>query len=150
MGKIIAVVRIRGVQRIRPNARYSMKHLGLTRKHHCVLIDEKQRQMAVACKDYVAWGEPTVETIAELLEKRGRVTGDKLLKDNLPKGFASIQDLAKAVFEGTAFLSKLKGVKRVFRLHPPKKGFGAIKRAYPKGALGYWKQDINGLLERMM
>jgi len=43
--------------------------------------------------------------------------------------------------------------KKVFRLHPPKKGWelGGIKKAYTqKGALGYRGADINELIKRML
>ena len=40
--------------------------------------------------------------------------------------------------------------KKTVPLKSPKKGFRAIKKAYPKGDLGYRGQEINTLIKRMM
>lgn len=147
--KLIAVIRIRGVNGVRPKARYSMLQLGLTRKHHCVLVNEKHKGEINACKDYVTWGEPSLETVAALIEKRGMISAKKPLKSNLPKGFSTVQALAESVFDGTVSLQKL-GVKKIFRLSPARKGFGSIKAPFPKGALGYRGEKINELISKML
>jgi large subunit ribosomal protein L30 len=56
--------------------------------------------------------------------------------------------MAKSIFESGRKPAELK---RIFRLHPPTKGFRkSIKAHYPKGALGNWGDKINGLLIRMI
>ena len=48
-------------------------------------------------------------------------------------------------------LEKRFGKRRVFRLHPPRKGFkGGIKTAFPKGALGYRGEKISELINSML
>lgn len=50
-------------------------------------------------------------------------------------------------------LAKLKakyGEKKAYGLNPAKKGFGSLKRAFPKGALGNRGEKINDLIERMI
>ncbi|HNR25150.1 MAG TPA: 50S ribosomal protein L30, partial [Methanobacteriaceae archaeon] len=43
------------------------------------------------------------------------------------------------------------GLKPVFRLHPPRKGYKDIKKAFNEGGtLGYRGEDINHLLKRMV
>jgi large subunit ribosomal protein L30 len=44
------------------------------------------------------------------------------------------------------------GIKPVFRLSPPKKGWehGTIKLPYPRGGIGPRGEDINALLKRMI
>ncbi len=37
-----------------------------------------------------------------------------------------------------------------FRLHPPRKRFGPLKKHYPQGLLGHWGKDINQLVETMV
>lgn len=37
-----------------------------------------------------------------------------------------------------------------FRLHPPRKRLGPIKKHYPLGLLGYWGKDVNKLVETMV
>jgi large subunit ribosomal protein L30 len=65
--------------------------------------------------------------------------------------YKTIDEYAKAVVakkEETLALPKLK---KVFRLHPPSKGFrGSVKRTIQqKGELGYRGEAINVLLKRM-
>ena len=113
--------------------------------------------MLQKAKDYITWGEPTREVIAELLRHRGRVaSGRPIDREALAKmGFDSIEALAEALYEGKVSLDKppLKGViKPAFRLRPPKKGWkGSIKRPFKVGgALGYRGKAINDLLLRMI
>ena len=42
------------------------------------------------------------------------------------------------------------GLKPLFRLNPPSKGFKATRLGYPKGDLGYRGGKINELLKRMI
>ncbi len=42
------------------------------------------------------------------------------------------------------------GKKKVFRLKPPKKGYGSVKLPFPDGALGNRKDKINELVENML
>jgi large subunit ribosomal protein L30 len=65
-------------------------------------------------------------------------------------GFNSIEELAKAIFDGKVKIKDVPKLKPVFRLTPPKKGHKSIKEHYPKGSLGYWGDKINDLLKRMV
>ena len=52
-----------------------------------------------------------------------------------------------------ATLTKLKakmGERKVYRLHPPVKGFGSIKKQGPKGTIGNIGKRINSFIERMI
>ncbi len=42
------------------------------------------------------------------------------------------------------------GEKIVLNLRPPSKGFRTLKKAFPKGALGYCGKEISNLLKRML
>ena len=67
--------------------------------------------------------------------------------------YKSISDFAKAIVDNEAVVKDVPGLKRVFRLHPPRgaKGWGGIKRSYVVGgALGSRGDDIKGLVERMI
>ena len=72
-----------------------------------------------------------------------------MVKENIE--FTSILSLARAVSKGEVRYSEMKNIKPLFRLSPPKKGYGGSKRAYHAGgALGYRGKEINELIERMM
>ena len=64
-----------------------------------------------------------------------------------------IKEKKTSVDDLYTFKTKLKtvGIKPIFRLHPPRKGYEGIKRPFTmKGALGNRGDKINNLLERMI
>ncbi len=122
----LAVVRVRGLVRVKKEINYTMELLGLHRKNYCVLVDKKEIGMIKKVKDYVTYGEIDKETEDALIKKRGEKTKGRDGKEVM---------------------------KKFFRLSPPKKGFGrkGIKFSFSKsGALGYRGEKINDLLKRMM
>ena len=151
-----AVVRVRGNVKVRPEHRRTLELLRLDRDNHLVLVreDPASRAMVNKVESYVTFGEVSVEALAGLLEKRGRLLGNKrltaeFLKQHKLKDF---KELAETVLAGKKRVEDF-GVKGVFRLNPPSKGFerGGIKKAYNLGgALGYRGKEINELVERMM
>jgi large subunit ribosomal protein L30 len=156
--KQVAVVRVRGVMGIRSTIAKGINMLGLTRKNHCVILRGNPSVMGMlnASKDYVAWGEPTEATVEALLSKAGKTTGDKPLTDkyvseNSSSKLKTVKELAKAIHAGTADASAVKGLKKVFRLNPPRKGYGASTKAlYPAGACGNRGEKINELIASML
>jgi large subunit ribosomal protein L30 len=59
--------------------------------------------------------------------------------------------MASKLFDGTLKFKDVPGLKPVFRMNPPRKGYGSTRRPYKlKGALGYMGKDINGLIDRML
>jgi large subunit ribosomal protein L30 len=152
----LAVVKVRGNVGFRQDMRDTLRMLGLTRVNHCVLIDDSltYKGMLQLTKDLITWGEVSKETIDALLRKRGRLVGDKKLSDEYLKSntqFPSIVDLVDAVYSGKVELSAVRGLKKVFRLRPPRKGYEATKRPFSdRGSLGYRGEKINDLLARMI
>lgn len=151
--KSIAVIRVRGRTGLREGRADTMRLLGLTRVNHCVIIGISPQMMGMvkSCKDYITWGEVDKDTLAALIEKRGRLSGDKKVTEAYLKanGFDSFGAFADGIISGDGKVGMLK-LKRVFRLHPPRKGHGGVKVAYPRGALGNRGAEINGLIRRMM
>jgi large subunit ribosomal protein L30 len=152
--KTIAVVRVRGVTGVSPAVRETLLLLGLTRVNHCVVGRRTPEfaGMVERVKDYVTWGEIDAPTLAAVIEKSGRLEGDKKLTAAFlkAKGFDSFQALADKVLAGGATLPSVEGLKKVFRLHPPRKGYTSVKRKFPYGALGNRGAEINGLIKRMI
>ena len=154
--KCLLAVRIRGVIDAPGDIKDTLKMLNLKRNNYAVIIKNTPayRGMLQKSQNYITWGEPTEEIVVELIKKRGRLLGDKKITDEYAKkvGFKSVEDLAKAVFEGKIDYNKLPEVKPFFRLHPPSKGFkGKIKKSYKMGGeTGYRGKAINQLIERMI
>jgi len=156
---LYAIIRLRGIPDTPYDIEYTLRLLRLVKRFHCVLYPDTPdiRGMLYKVKDWVTWGEIDRDTLVLLLRRRGRIVGDKPLTDEFVRqklGFSSIEELADAILSGKVLYHKLEsvGVKPVFRLHPPSKGFkGSLKKAYGNGGeLGYRGYAINELLRRMM
>ncbi len=149
-----AVVKMRSIAKTKPDIRRTLELLNLDRTNHCVLIDDNVHYngMLQKVKDYVAWGTIDGETLSVLLEKRGMLEGNKRLTSAYVKdqtAFNDIESLAKAVADGKATLRDVPKLKRVLRLHPPRKGHKGLKKPFPEGVLGFHGKDINELLLTM-
>jgi large subunit ribosomal protein L30 len=152
----IAVIRIRGRMSTFWKAEHTMLLLNLSRKYHCALLpdDAISRGMVERIKDYVTFGYPSAKAVEELFLKAGKTVDGKALTDDYVKEkkvAASVRELAASVASGATRLSRVDYVKPIFRLKPSPKGFGSIKAAYPRGALG--KRDekaIDALILSML
>jgi large subunit ribosomal protein L30 len=155
----IVVIRLRGQAGINRVVRETLCSMMLLRKFQAALFPENAavRGMLFRVKDYVTWGEPSVETISSLLTQRAEISsGEDLTPDLLKKQLhvSSVQELADKIKKGEITLRQLKttGISSRFRLHPPGKGFKkTIKRSFrDSGELGYRGDNINALLHRMI
>ena len=152
----LAIIKVRGSVNVRRDVKETMQMLGLTRINHCVVIDDTPtyRGMLQKAKDMLTWGEVEQKVLEQLIRKRGRLTGDKRLTDEFIKSqtpFQSLNEFAAAVHAGEAELKALPGLKKVFRLHPPRKGYKATKRPFKDfGDLGYRGGQINELVLKMI
>ncbi|HKM77024.1 MAG TPA: 50S ribosomal protein L30 [Candidatus Bathyarchaeia archaeon] len=152
------VIRIRGSFGIPPDVEHTLRNLRLINKFNAILLEKNPSMLGMLRhgKDYVTWGEVNSADIANLLRKRGEVDTGNRLTDQYVKEFLaqqSIDSLANALANGEIKLKTLwqKGVKAVFRLHPPSGGFsGTIKRPFnSRGELGYRHAEISGLMSKM-
>ena len=153
--KCLAVIRVRGLSGVFREISETLQMLHLTRNCHATLIDDRPSYLGMLrkAKDYLVWGEVSREGVVLLLRKRGKLVGNKKLTEKYVQGigYESIDDLAEAVYELKVEYSSLSGVKPLFRLHPPKKGFkGKVKKSYAAGGVtGYRGEVINDLIKRM-
>lgn len=151
----LAVIMVRGGINVRRDIKETLRMLCLTRVNHCVIIDDdsSRQGMLQKTKDFVTWGEVKPGVLEHLLRKRGRLPGDKRLTDELVKSktkFSSIGELATAICGGEAGPDVLPGLKKVFRLTPPHKGYKSTKRSVKdRGDLGYRGELINELILKM-
>jgi len=156
--RLFALVRVKGRTHVRGSISDTMKMLNLSRVNHCSILldDAKYKGMIFKVKDYVTWGEVSDKTLMRLLKERARVTGDEALTDAYVKSnskFDGIKSFSEALMACKAKISDVKGLRKVFRLNPPKKGFErkGIKEPYSRhGVLGYRGENINNLIERMI
>jgi large subunit ribosomal protein L30 len=153
--KTFFVVRIRGGVDAQKTVEATLTMLRMERNNYATILKENPSYIGMLrkAKDYITWGEPTIETVKLLLEARGKLMGDAKVNDESLKelGYESVEKLATAIVSGEIEFSQLNGVKPFFRMHPPKKGFKrTVKRPYrDHGELGYRGEAINELIKRM-
>jgi len=155
--KVILAIRVRGQVRVRPQIEFTLDKLLLGRLHQARLlkVTSSLGGMITKSKDFITWGEPTEKVIEDLLRKRGRLPGNNRLTDSYVKknsSHSSIKALAKAIASGKGRVSDVEGLKPVFRLTPPSKGYKGKKyRAVGQGGItGYRGEGINELAIRMI
>ena len=152
---MLAVLRVRGKVRVSPQHRKALEVLMLHKVNHLVLVrgNDSNKKMVESAKDYVTFGEIDEPTLEMLLRKRGRTLENRRIDDEFLKHLkvGSLKALAKELIDGKKSLKEL-GIKPVFRLNSPSKGYerGGIKQGFAVGgALGYRAGDINSLINRM-
>lgn len=153
----IAIVRVRGELKVNQDIKDTMNMLRLYKRNNCVVVPNTENYIGMInkIKDYVTWGEIDEETFRMLLEKRGKLARklsltEEYFKKNLGMNFDTF---TKEYFAFKRELRDVPGLKRVFKLNPPRHGFernGTKKPFSMGGALGYRKEKINELIRNMM
>jgi large subunit ribosomal protein L30 len=155
--KRIAVVRVKGKPGLKVGIKKTLQFLRLYKKHHCVIISSTPTQIGMleTLKHVATWGELDNETCKLLFEKRGRVAGKKPLTDAYVKEKikCSLAEFATKYMNFQAELDNVPGMKKFFKLSPPRQGFEkkGIKTPFSMGGVvGYRKEKINNLIQRMI
>jgi large subunit ribosomal protein L30 len=110
--------------------------------------------MVTKVNDFVAYGEPSQETIERLLERRGEPDeGDADIDDEWVAEHTDYDDvagLAGALLSEETTLQE-QGLSPTLRLHPPRGGHDGIKHPTTEGGeLGkHSTEEIDDLLEAM-
>lgn len=149
------VVRIRGTVNVPYWAETTLRLLNLEKKFRATIVPEEPVFLGMLrrVKNYVAWCKADKATVKELIEKKARKAGYKQLEsDDLKKlGYKGADDLAGALADGKATLSKLELLKPWFALAPPRKGFkrGTKRMHGEKGVLGE-NEELPQLVRNMV
>jgi len=153
----IAIIRIAGQQGLNSKIKTTFKLLNLHKKNTCVIVSNTKsiEGMIKLIKDHITWGEINKETLHSLLEKRGKIVGNKPLTNEYIKETIKIDfnQYINELFEDKKQIKDLDGLKPFFRLLPPKGGFerkGTKKHFSVGGTLGYRKDKINDLILKML
>jgi len=154
---LIAIVRVRGDAGLSPHVRKTFKLMKLYAKNTCVVVPNSPEFLGMIqrIKDHTTFGEISQDIFLKLLQKRGKLAGNKPLTEDYLKQKLKLdmKQFADGVFTFNQKLESIPGLKTFFRLHPPIGGFerAGIKKNYAQGgALGYRGKDINKLIERMI
>lgn len=151
-----AVVQLRGPVNMQATVRDTLEMLNLNHVNQCALVPgtDSYRGMVQKVNDYVAYGEPSVETLLLLLSRRAEPeSGDGSITDEWVSentGYEDIQGLARALHTEETTLAA-EGISPVLRLHPPRGGHNGIKHSAKEGGeLGkHSQEEIDTLLSKM-
>lgn len=157
--RCLLAVRLRGTVGDSPDVERTMESLMLEKTFQARLLEDNAsvRGMLRKAQSLVAWGEIDSGVLAVLLVKRAERDGAGRVDEEFVRvqlGINGFDSLAKSLVAGELGLRELwrAGVKRRFRLHPPKGGFKrSTRRAFSDGGeTGYRGTEINSLVRRMI
>lgn len=146
----IAVIKIRSDIGKNKAIKDGLRVFGLKRLYSCVIVDNSPRNKGILniIDSVVTYGEIDANTISKLLLKRGRISNKKKIDAKEQE----ITSFSESFLKGEKKIKDI-GVKNLFNLHPPIKGFERKGKKTPfslKGSFGYRGSKINELLERMI
>jgi len=151
-----AIVQLRGEVDVSGDVVDTLEMLNVGRVNHATLVPETPTYEGMVTKvnDVVAHGEPSAETVAELLRRRGdsaegsAEVDDEWVTDNTD--YEDVDALAAALLGEETTLQE-QGLSPTLRLHPPRGGHDGIKKSVVEGGqLGpHGTEEIDSLLEAM-
>jgi large subunit ribosomal protein L30 len=133
-----AVVQIRGDVNMRGETKDTLEMLNIHKVNHCALVpeDETYRGMITKVNDFVAYGEPSQETVESLIRRRAKpLEGSDEIDDEWVTENTDYDDvaaLAEALLAEEATLRE-QGLMPVLRLHPPRGGHEGLKHPVVEG-----------------
>ena len=151
-----ALVQIRGDVNMDTDIHDTLQMLNIHHVNHCTFIPDTETYSGMVTKvnDFVAFGEPSQETVELLLSTRAEpVEGDADVDDEWiaeNTEFDDIEGLAWALVSEETTLQE-QGLSPTLRLHPPRGGHDGIKHPTKEGGeLGrHDTEGIDALLEAM-
>ncbi|WP_283402669.1 50S ribosomal protein L30 [Halorubrum sp. DM2] len=151
-----AIVQLRGDVNLEYGVEDTLDMLNIGRVNHATFVPETDsyRGMITKVNDVVAFGEPSVETVARTIALRGEPlegsadVDDEWIDDNTD--YADLEALAEALVDEETTLRE-QGLSPTLRLHAPRGGHEGIKHPVIEGGeLGkHTTEEIDGLLEAM-
>jgi large subunit ribosomal protein L30 len=151
-----ALVQIRGDVNMDTDIHDTLQMLNIHHVNHCTFVPDTETYSGMVTKvnDFVAFGEPSQETVELLLSTRAEpAEGDADIDDEWVAEnteFDDIEGLAWALVSEETTL-KEQGLSPTLRLHPPRGGHDGIKHPTKEGGeLGrHDTEGIDALLEAM-
>jgi len=151
-----ALVQLRGEVNMNQDVRDTLSMLNVHNVNHATFVPETDTYEGMVTKvnDYVAYGEPSVETVTLLLERRGEpLEGEADVTDEWVgenTDYDDVEALAEALVDEETTLSE-QGLAPTLRLHPPRGGHDGVKHPTKEGGeLGrHSTAEIDDLLEAM-
>ncbi len=114
---MITVIRIAGLVGIEKRKKEFLDRLRLRKKFSAVLMEKETKELKNV-RQFISYGEINDETLNMLIKERGRMKGNKKIKN--------VSEIVVRIKKG----EKVEELKPFFRLHPPKGGFKKKKEKF--------------------
>jgi len=161
--KLVFVIRIKGINKIAPKPRKILQLLRLLQINNGVFVrvNKATFEMLKVVEPWIAYGQPNLKSVRELIYKRGYgkidkqripLTDNALIEENLGKyGIISIEDLIHEIYTVGPNFKQASNFLWPFKLSNPNGGFHKRKfRHFIEGGdLGNREEKINKLIARM-
>ena len=160
--KVLIAIRIRGINDMAPKSRKILQLLRLRQIHNAVFVkvNAATLKMLKLVEPYLAFGEPNLKTVRELVLKRGygKVNGSRIpLTDNAivegalgKHGIVCVEDLVHELYTAGPAFKQASNFLWPFKLSAPKGGLSRKRLHYVEGGFhGSHEHKINALVRRM-
>jgi len=160
--KIALVIRIRGINGVSPKVKKILRLLRLRQLHNAVFVrlNKPMHQMLTLVEAYVTYGYPTVNTIKELIYKRGfaKVQGNRLpirsnglIEKHLGKhNVICLEDVINQIYTCGPHFKQVNRFLWPIKLSCPRGGFVRKSTHFAEGGdAGNRETHINKLVKRM-
>ena len=161
--KVVFVIRIRGIIGIPPKTRKILQLLRLRQIHNGVFVKMNKAtvNMLRLVEPFVAYGEPNLKSIRELIYKRGygkvnkqryALSDNAIVDENLGKfGISCMEDLIHEIYTVGPRFKEANNFLWPFKLSSPLGGFKSKLIHFNEGGdAGNRQEKINKLIQRML
>lgn len=162
-GKLLIVVRIRGINRMHPCTRKILQLLRLRQVHNAVFVrvNKSILNMLKKVEPYVTYGTPTLATVRKLLYKRGYVrdkhqrkpiTSNFVISKRMRKyGVICIEDMIHEIITVGKHFKEVNNYLWPFKLRAPVGGLKKKGKHFTEGGSAGNRQElIDKLIRRML
>jgi large subunit ribosomal protein L7e len=160
--KVAFVIRIKGINHIRPQVTKILRLLRLRQLNNGVFVkvNKATMNMIKRVEPYVVYGYPNRKTISELIYKRGfakinhsriPLCDNSIIEQSLGKyGITCIEDLIEEIYQVGPHFKEANSFLWTFKMNNPRGGWHNKNHSFING--GDWgnrEEEINKLIRRM-
>ena len=160
--KVAFVIRIKGVNHIRPQVKKILRLLRLRQLNNGVFvkINKATMNMIKRIEPYVAYGYPNRKTISDLIYKRGfakinhsriPLSDNMIIEASLQKyNINCIEDVIEEIYRVGPHFKEVNSFLWTFKMNNPKGGWSNKNHSFQNGGdRGNREEEINKLIRRM-
>ena len=160
--KVAFVIRIKGINHIRPQVKKILRLFRLRQLNNGVFIkvNKATMNMLKRIEPYVVYGYPNRKTISDLIYKRGfakinhariPLSDNTIIEQSLGKfGITCIEDLIEEIYQVGPHFKEANSFLWTFKMNNPRGGWRNKNHSFQNdGDWGNREEEINGLIRRM-